>query len=89
MLPEQIEQGAGALRLSEVVLEHRGPGAHGVLVHLRGGLNCLDATDELILDLRCKKGLAQAKLTRTQLHAYAGEGVELRHRAARRKSAAC
>jgi len=87
VLPEQIGQGAEALRWSKVVLEHRGPGTHVVLVCLWGRLNCLDATDELISDLGCKKGLAQAKLTSMQLHA--GEGVDLRHRAARRKSTAC
>ncbi len=73
MLPEQIGQGVEALRWSKVVLEHRdrGPGARVVRVRLWGRLNCLNATDELISDLGCKKGLAQAKLT--SLHA--GEGV--------------
>ena len=87
MLLEQIGQGVEALRWSKVVLEHRGPGAHFVLICLWGRLNCLAALDELISDLGCKKGLAQAKLTSMQLHA--GEGVDLRHRAAPRKSATC
>lgn len=87
MLPEQIGQGVEALRWSKVVVEHRGPGAHVVLVCLLSRLNCLDATDELKSDPGCKKGLAQAKLTSMQLHG--GEGIDLRHRSARRKSTAC
>jgi hypothetical protein len=87
VLPEQIGQGFKALLRSKVVLEHRGAGAHVVLVLLWGRLNFLDATDELISDVGCTKGLARAKLTSMQLHA--GEGAVLRHRAARRKITAC